>query len=450
MTWRTVKVFDLIRDGLLFVEDGNHGEYRPLQDEIFPANDAASRGMTPFVRPPDLQGGRVDFSRCDRISEEARSRVRKGIGMAGDTLLTHRATVGRVARVQADAPVFVANPGVTVWRSLRPDILSPAFLYVAVQSPDFMTQLWRLAGDTDIFPYVSLTQQRGMTLRIPALREQRAIAHILGTLDDKIELNRRMNETLEAMARALFKSWFVDFDPVRAKAEGRQPSGMDAETAKLFPSEFEQSELGEIPKGWRVTDLADVADLNPSESIARGVAAPYIEMSSLPTSGHRAERWPAREVGSGARFRNGDTLFARITPCLENGKTGYVDMLEDGVVGWGSTEYIVIRPRQPLPSEWGYILAREARFREFAVQKMEGSTGRQRVSARSVGTYPVCAPETPVARAFEAMVRPLFQRMTGLADEVTTLGLTRDALLPRLLSGELDITRVADALGSPT
>src|SRR5690606_8622918 len=115
---------------------------------------------------------------------------------------------------------------------------------------------------------------------------RQVIVQTLSTLDDKIELNRRMNETLEAMARALFKSWFVDFDPVRAKAEGRTPSGMDAETAKLFPSEFVDSELGPIPKGWRRTVLSEAAELNPKRALKKGALAPYVEMSSLPTSGH--------------------------------------------------------------------------------------------------------------------------------------------------------------------
>ncbi len=110
--------------------------------------------------------------------------------------------------------------------------------------------------------YISLTDQRKMRITLPPLSEQTAIAHILGTLDDKIELNRQMNRTLEEIARAIFKSWFVDFDPVHAKARGEQPVGMDAETAALFPSEFEESELGPIPKGWRVDKLGNVANVS--------------------------------------------------------------------------------------------------------------------------------------------------------------------------------------------
>jgi type I restriction enzyme S subunit len=164
---------------------------------------------------------------------------------------------------------------------------------------------------------------------LPPLPEQRAIAHILGTLDEKIELNRRMNETLEAMARALFKSWFVDFDPVRAKSEGRAP-GLPKHLADLFPDSFEDSELGEIPKGWRVTPLPEVIDVNPTRALRKGDIAPYLDMANMPTRGHSPDAVIERPFGSGMRFVNGDTLVARITPCLENGKTAYVDFLLEG------------------------------------------------------------------------------------------------------------------------
>jgi type I restriction enzyme S subunit len=180
---------------------------------------------------------------------------------------------------------------------------------------------------------------------IPSMREQRAIACILGALDDKIELNRRMNETLEAMARAIFKSWFVDFDPVRAKAEGQKPPGLAPHIAELFPDAFEESELGEIPKGWRARALPEVLEINPTRTLSKGTLAPYLDMANMPTQGPSPESLVLRQMGSGMKFLKGDTLVARITPCLENGKTAFVDFLADGEVGWGSTEYIVLRPK---------------------------------------------------------------------------------------------------------
>nr|WP_277883458.1 N-6 DNA methylase [Nostoc flagelliforme] len=171
--------------------------------------------------------------------------------------------------------------------------------------------------------------------------------YILGTLDDKIELNQQINHTLEAIARALFKSWFIDFDPVRAKIDGRQPAGMDAETAALFPDEFEDS-AGKIPNGWKTVPLSEVIEVNPRRSLTQGKLAPYLDMQNMPTQGHRPNGWIYREFSSGTKFIQGDTLLARITPCLENGKTAFIDFLPEGEVGWGSTEYIILRPKPPL------------------------------------------------------------------------------------------------------
>ena len=280
-----------------------------------------------------------------------------------------------------------------------------------------------------------------LEVTLPPLPEQRAIAHILGTLDDKIELNRRMNETLEAMARALFKSWFVDFDPVRAKAEGRDP-GLPKHIADLFPDSFEDSEMGEIPQGWEMKPLPHEIEVNPSRPLRKGDVAPYLDMANMPTRGHTPADVTDRAFGSGMRFENGDTLVARITPCLENGKTAYVDFLQPGQIGWGSTEYIVLRPKPPLPPEFAYCLARSYEFREFAIQSMTGSSGRQRVPAESLSHYLVPTPTRDVAERFRQFVEPLFSRASRSARESRALAALRDTLLPKLISGEL---RVKDA-----
>jgi type I restriction enzyme, S subunit len=274
-------------------------------------------------------------------------------------------------------------------------------------------------------------------LDVPPASEQRAIAHVLGSLDDKIELNRQMNETLEEMARTLFRSWFVDFDPVRAKAEGRQPQGMDAETAALFPSEFVESELGMIPKGWEVRSLPEVIDINPSRKLAKGEIAPYLDMGNMPTSSARAIEVYDREFGSGMKFQNGDTLVARITPCLENGKTAFVDFLEDNHVGWGSTEYIVLRPKSPLPNEFAYFLARTEEFRAFAISNMTGSSGRQRVPADCFSNYKIAVPTANITQAFGQVVQVFLTQMKLHDEQSATLAEQRQQLLPKLISGEI-------------
>src|SRR5439155_22467450 len=233
----------------------------------------------------------------------------------------------------------------------------PKFLYQFLTSRDVTRWLQHLAESrSGTFPQITFDQVAALEFPQLSIAEQKAIATVIGALDDKIELNRRTNTTLEAMARALFQSWFVDFDPIRAKLDGRQPTGLESATAALFPNEFEDSDLGPIPKGWKVTPLAEAIEVNPRRKLQPGTVAPYIDMKNMPTQGHCAEEVIQREFTSGTKFQNGDTLLARITPCLENGKTAFVDFLNGDEIGWGSTEYIVFAPKPPLPPHFVYLL----------------------------------------------------------------------------------------------
>ena len=304
--------------------------------------------------------------------------------------------------------------------------------------------------------HVTKRDLENIEVAYPGIREQQAIACILGSLDDKIELNRKMNQTLEEMARAIFKSWFVDFDPVHAKAAVRREHPnwtneqvsrtacpkLKPEIAELFPDAFEDSELGEIPKGWEVKPLPELIEVNPTRTLRKGEFAPYLDMANMPTRGHSPDTVTERPFGSGMRFVNGDTLVARITPCLENGKTAFVDFLTDGQVGWGSTEYIVLRPKPPLPVEFAYCLARSDGFRDFAIQRMTGSSGRQRVPAELLAHFRLVDADRSVTELFGRLVQPLFARAGAATRESRILAALRDALLPKLISGEL---RVKDA-----
>ena len=288
------------------------------------------------------------------------------------------------------------------------------------------------------FPNVSASQLASIPYPNLSAAEQRAIAHILGTLDDKIELNRRMNETLEAMVRALFKSWFVDFEPVRAKMAGRD-TGLPSHLADLFPDRLVDSELGKIPEGWEVKALSMMIDLNPTRSLKKGSLTPYLDMANMPTKGHVPDKVIERPFGSGMRFTNGDTLIACITPCLENGKTAYVDFLQDGEVGWGSTEYIVMRPRPSIPNEFAYCLARSGSFREFAIQNMTGTSGRQRVPARALSQFLFPSPPELITAWFGKVSQSLLARASEAVRESRTLASLRNALLPKLIAGELRV-----------
>ena len=279
----------------------------------------------------------------------------------------------------------------------------------------------------------------------PSLKEQHTIAHILGTLDDKIELNRRMNETLEAMARAIFKDWFVDFGPVRAKVEGRE-SYLPSELWDLFPDTFDDQGK---PAGWSTQQANRLFEFNPRETLKKGTRAPYLDMAALPTNGLVPEPPLTREYKSGSKFRDGDTLLARITPCLENGKTAYVFGFGDDVIGAGSTEFIVIRSRNPLPPPASYLLARTPEFRAHAERSMTGTSGRQRTSAESVSSYEICTPSNEeLWETLGTLIQPIVSRIICNADESQTLAQARDLLLPKLMSGEVRIHE-ASKLGEP-
>ena len=267
-------------------------------------------------------------------------------------------------------------------------------------------------------------------VRIPPLSEQKRIAHILGTLDEKIELNRRMNATLEAMAQALFQSWFVDFDPVRRNAEGATSRPEDS----LFPDSFEDSAMGDVPVGWKVCPMSETIEVNPKRTLRKGSVSPYLDMKNLPTQGFSADEVIDREFSSGTKFQNGDTLLARITPCLENGKTGFVDFLEDRQVGWGSTEFITFAPKPPLPPQFGYLLARSDSLRAHAIQNMVGTSGRQRVPYDCFDKYLLAVPSPEVAKHFDRITSLLMAKIKANSEETRMLASVRDALLPELLS----------------
>lgn len=349
---------------------------------------------------------------------------------AGDLLFCVRgSTTGRMNWADRD---YAIGRGIAAIRHKSKRELQPLVrAVVEFHLPSLLTQA---TGST--FPNVSSGMLSGLPWPDLDEHEQRAIAHILGTLDDKIELNRRRNQTLEAMARALFKDWFVDFGPVRAKMEGREPY-LPADAWQLFPDSLDDEAK---PEGWEMVPASELIEFNPSEPLRKGTPAPYLDMASLPTSGSWPEPPIMRDFGSGMRFRNGDTLLARITPCLENGKTAFVQCLPDDTVGWGSTEYIVMRPKSPVPAEYAYLLARDDDFREHAIRSMTGTSGRQRAQRDSVAAFKLASPlDENLWHAFARQITPIFDSIKSNAKASETLSALRDTLLPKLISGELRI-----------
>jgi type I restriction enzyme S subunit len=236
----------------------------------------------------------------------------------------------------------------------------------------------------------------------PDLPTQSRIASILSAFDDKIELNRQMNKTLEDIAQALFKESFAD------------------------------SQNGAF-------QLSECIELNPRNLIPRNSIVKYVEMSDLPISGPSINHYVDRPFNSGSKFQNMDTLLARITPCLENGKTGIVDFMKDDEAGFGSTEFIVMRPKRDISPYYVYFIARDNAFREYAIRSMVGTSGRQRVQTEMLNNFLLADIDINKMNAFHYFSQSCFEKIKENCDENKYLGQIRNSLLPKLMSGEIPV-----------
>ncbi len=392
----------------------------------------------PYVSMADVSAGnRFVGARLGRVYAGGGSRFR-----GGDTLMARITPClenGKIGRYGSQHEPAVAH-GSTEFVVVRgrPGVTDNDFSFYLTRWEEVRAYAIGQMTGTSGRQRVPTGSLAHLVVSVPPIAEQRAIAHILGTLDDKIELNQRIGGTLDTMARALFESWFVDFDPVRARMQGRDPGAPDR-VAGLFPDRFVGSEVGSVPTGWEIVPLTEIMDVNPTRRLRKGDIAPYLGMSDMPTRGHCPDSVTVRPFGSGMRFVNGDTLLARITPCLENGKTAYVDFLPADETGWGSTEYIVMRPKPPLPTEFAYCLARSSAFRHYAIKNMTGTSGRQRVSAAALAHFRLAAPPVEIAAQFGIVARDLLKRASKASRESQALRALRDALSPALLSGSLRV-----------
>ena len=390
-------------------------------------------GNYPFITIPDLDG-RVLIDRTARtLSERGADSMRRSLLPSGSVMMSCIATVGKCG--------ITTRPSFTNQQinSVIPgtDVDSRLLYYVFTQ---LNHELESAGGGGSVYTNVSKSRFSDIDVVIPAnLREQRTIAHILGTLDDKIELNRRMNETLEAMARAIFKSWFVDFDPVRAKMEGRQPVGMSAEIAALFPDAFEDSPLGKIPKGWRAGTVGDIGEniRKPVKPDEIPEETPYIGLEHIPRGSIALSDWGnAVDVTSNKSiFKIGQILFGKLRPYFH--KVGVAPI--DGVC---STDVVVISPKG---EEWFGLLLGHLSSIDFINYTDAVSTGTKmpRTNWNDMSRYEIGIPSPDISAIFtERIFLPVVKKIHANIMETKTLSEIRDTLLPKLLSGELDVSDI--------
>lgn len=264
-----------------------------------------------------------------------------------------------------------------------------------------------------------------LTIQVPDIPTQRRIATVLSAYDDLIENNQRRIAILEEMARNLYREWFVHLRfPGHEGVEIVERDGM------------------RVPEGWEVVRATDAIEINPKTKVPREGTKPFLPMGSLSERSMLIGDVEYREGNSGSKFKNGDTLFARITPCLENGKTGFVQFLpSDDAVAFGSTEFIVLRSRTLCP-EIVYLIARSDEFRDNAIKSMSGATGRQRVQEKCFDMFLFIHPDKRTIKLFREHIAPIFKSIQLLAEKNTFLRRTRDLLLPKLISGELDVSEL--------
>lgn len=253
--------------------------------------------------------------------------------------------------------------------------------------------------------HITLKDLKKLNIALPSEKEQKIIGRYLYTIDQKISVNQAINDNLQQQAFALFEQLLINAGDVECS-------------------------------------VADIAHLNPKRALAKNQEAKCIEMSQLSTSGAFPSGWEKRPFTGGMRFSNGDTLLARITPCLENGKAAFIDFLDTLEVAFGSTEYIVLASKGEVPPEFLYCLARYPAFSDYAVKNMNGSSGRQRVSAETIGQFKLPRPSTNELKRFGNAVSSLFLKMRFNSLENTCLSSLRDSLLPKLISGELDVSEL--------
>lgn len=244
-----------------------------------------------------------------------------------------------------------------------------------------------------------------LVLMLPPLDEQKRIAGVLSSLDDKIDLLHRENAILEALAETLFRHYFI---------ENPDPE-------------------------WKEGNIADVVDFNPARKLGKGENAPYVEMANVGTNDYAPSTWRIRPFQSGTKFINGDALMARISPCLENGKAAFVDFLEMEQVGWGSTEFIVMRSKLGIHPFFVYVLSKYDDFRDHAVSSLVGSSGRQRVDLDNLIKYPFIIPDKQAIELFNHELNTIFPKIQNNQKQIHTLTAQRDTLLSRLMNGEVNV-----------
>ena len=328
--------------------------------------------------------------------------------------------VGKVIRVPNKVSGALLNQNAV--KLIPDDRVDKKYLFYLLKSPTFKGYIINTAQGAASQASITLDSIKHFKFDLPDLETQQKIASILSAFDDLIENNTRRIAILEETARLIYREWFVHYCYPGHEDDRLEDSGTD---------------LGDVPEGWETVEAQDIINFNPRTSLDKDKERRYLPMGNVSENSMVIDdsELEKRTGGSGTKFKNLDTLFARITPSLENGKTGFVQFLSDGEIALGSTEFIVMRSIDVNPY-YVYCLARDDRFRETAIKSMAGASGRQRVRVNSIKEYKLPLPSKKILNAFDRIVKPMFEQIQLLTEHNKNLRSTRDLLLPKLISGE--------------
>ncbi len=395
-------------------------------------------GQIPFVTPSDMDGRKTISTTARYLTNTGAASVKGSVIPAGAVMVSCIGSdMGKVVIAGRDCVTNQQINSIVV-----DDRFTSEFVYYALSTRK--SEIRHQAAGGSAVPILNKGDFSCLEITLPPLAEQKAIAAVLGALDDKIELNRRMNATLEAMARALFQSWFVDFDPVRAKLDGRPPAALDPATAAFFPEHLEDSSLGHIPKGWKATTLGACIGFRSGFSFKsqdwQESGVPVVKIGSVKPGiiDLTQVSYVSEEIAQqAARYRlsTGDMLI---------GMTGYVG--EVGLVPPSDNppllnqrvgKFVMAKPGTESLGFW-YCTTRQPEFKAFVEARSHG-TAQANVSGESIMEFPLVVPPSGIIDAFNRDCQPLLDRILSNHGESRTLATMRDTLLPKLLSGELSI-----------
>lgn len=378
---------------------------------------------TPYkmIRTTNVKNGVVDIDTVRFVEKDIFEKwTRRAVPQVGDVILTREAPLGDVG--------MLTKPGVKIFLGQRlmqyrtdPEKLDNYFLLYALQESYMQGQL-KAAGSGATVEHIRVGDAENLKIRLPDLKKQKEISSILKAYDNLIENNNRRIAILEEMAQSLYREWFVKF---------RFP-GFEC-------TKFIDSPLGKIPEGWVVKSADETIDINPRTTLPKEGVKPFVPMTSLSESSMIIGDIEEREGNGGTKFKNRDTLFARITPCLQNGKIGYVHFLDvENPIGFGSTEFIVLR-EDILSSEYIYCLARSNTFRSHAINSMAGADGRQRVKSDCFASYYLPVPPKRLLDEFSDIAKSCYTEIYNLNRKNKNLIMQRGLLLPKLISGNITL-----------